>query len=433
MIELHERMPPRPEFVYKERLPNGLELIVHEMPWAHSVSARLLVKTGLRYESEHTIGINHYIEHMFLEGSRKYPSRRELDKAITSLGGARRNYAGDEYARYQAKLPVDNANFSTKFIRELVFNPIMAEEAVKREKSIIAAELRRSIDSPSEHRHNLLRKHVWKNYPLGYNTLGTFESIQRITRQDLLDYHSCFYRPNNAILVVAGNITSSQAIDIATQDFGDLPASEDIHPMVTSPVQSAIPRVLIEERDIQQSHILLAFSTKGSGKSSPILPEIQVLSRMIRNNIFHKFVYDLGLSYAAGGYTWLLSDNGNIVVAVEVAPKNTDEAVKRIVHEVSQIKIDEDLIQEAKASVISDLILNMADTDDYAHFIGEQQLYTGTVKSPLQAKNELQAVTATDLYKLKQSLLTNDNVAMVVLGPISKDRSASLDQKLIFE
>src|SRR3989344_2730723 len=195
-----ERAPQIPEFVHKEVLSNGLRVLVHEMPWAQSVSARFLVKAGPRYEGEVTTGSAHYLEHMFFEGSQKYPSRRELDRAVESRGGDHSAYTDKEYVMYQAKLPTESADFASEFVRELVFNPVMAEEAVEREKGVISAELRRSIDTPAQHRWNLLRQHVWSGHPLGHNTLGTFDSIERISRQDLLGYHTRFYRPNNAIL-----------------------------------------------------------------------------------------------------------------------------------------------------------------------------------------------------------------------------------------
>src|SRR4030067_2780393 len=113
------------------------------MPWAQSVSARLLVKAGPRFEDEITIGIAHYLEHMLFEGSLKYPTRRELDRAVGSKGGDHSAYTDKEYVMYQAKLPTESADFASEFVRELVFNPVMAEEAVEREKGGISADLRR--------------------------------------------------------------------------------------------------------------------------------------------------------------------------------------------------------------------------------------------------------------------------------------------------
>ena len=418
------------EFVHKEKLPNGLRVLVHEMPWAQSVSARLLIKAGPRYENDITIGSAHYLEHMFFEGSKLYPSRRELDRAVESKGGNHSAYTDKEYVMYQAKLQTENASFATEFVHELAFNPLMADEAVAREKGIISAELRRSIDTPAQHVWNLLREHIWRGHPLGHNTLGTFESIDRISRQDLLDYHNRFYKPDNTILVIAGNVKTSQAIDMSMRDFGALESRKDEFPAVPPPLHNIDSLVRIEERDIKQVHILLAFDTKGHGESSTVLPQFQVLSKMLRNNIFHTFVYDLGFSYSAGCWPWLVRDGGSIVTAIEVAPEKTAEAVTRMVDEVNNLTINEDTVQEARAGVVSDTLLNLADTDEYANFIGEQELYTGTVKPPEKVKADIKSVSTEDIQNLKDLLFTRENAALVLLGPVSPNKAQSLDDKL---
>lgn len=422
--------PQVPEFAHKEILPNGLRVLVHEMPWAQSVSARLLVKAGPRYEDEMTIGSAHYLEHMFFEGSQRYPTRRDLDRVVESRGGNHSAYTDKEYVMYQAKMPTDSSDFATEFVSELVFNPTMTEEAVEREKGIISAELRKSIDTPSQHKWHLLREHVWKGQSLGYNTLGTFASIESISRQDLIDYHQKFYTPNNSILIIAGNITIFKAIDAAYRDFGSRIASRNDAPYVPTPTQSIDKQVLIEERDIKQAHLLLAFATDYFGEASPELPQIQVLSKLLAKDIFHKFVYDLGFSYSASCYPWLVSDSGNIVITVEVAPEKTEEAVTKMVQEIKELNIDGASVQEAKAGIISDTLLNLADTDVYANFIGEQELYTGHVKTPEQVKMEIQNVSVEDVQRAKEMFLTRQNSAMVILGPVAQDNAEKIENML---
>lgn len=419
--EQRERDSRQQEFVYKERLPNGFGVLVHEMPWAQSVTARLLVKAGPRYENGTTVGSAHFLEHMFGEGSKRYSSRIEVDRAIESRGGDFIARTDKEHALYQAKLPAESAGFATEFLREVVFNPTMTKEAVEREKKLISLELGESIDSPDEHLLNILRKHVWKDHPLGNNTLGTFESIEGTTRQGLLNYFNQFYTPDNMFLVVAGNITARRAIDMAANDFGDLSPSVDKLPVVPPPSQSVESRVLIEERDMKLAHLLLAFDTMGHGESSPMLPQIQILSRLLRSNIFHKFI-DLGLAYSITCGNLLVSDSGHIVIAVKVAPKNTQEAVTKMVQEVNHLNINGMTVQEAKDGVVSDVFLNLDDTNHCAHYIGEQELYTGNVKTPEKMEAEIQAVSVEDIKRMKESILTGGNSVLVVLGPVSKLR-----------
>ncbi len=421
------------EFVHKETLPNGLRVFVHEMPWAQSVSVRLLISAGPRWEDDKTTGTAHYLEHMIFEGSQKYPSRRDLDRAIENLGGDQGAYTDKEYVMYQAKVPSEHAGFATEFVREFVFNPLMNEGAVIREKGIITSELKRSNDDPNDHRWQILREFVWMGHPLGHNTLGTFDSIKAITREDLIKYHRTFYHPDNTILVIAGNIGTTKAVDLAVKNFGDLDAHPELEFVVPTPqFISQKPRVFIENKKLEETHILLAFSTEGRGESSPELPELRVLSKIMRKTIFHKFVYDLGISYSAYSYPWLVSDNGSLIVGAGVHPERTDEAVDVIVNEVNNLNITEESLREAKEALKGELTLNIADTDHYANLIGEQELYTGEIKSPAQIRQNIDRVTIEGVNNLKKAIVTNNTSALVLLGPINEDKCENLDAKLQF-
>ncbi len=430
---VHEEGLQNHEFVYKETLPNGLSVLVYEMPWAQSVSARLLVSAGPRWEDDQTNGTAHYLEHMIFEGSQEYPSRRELDKAIESLGGKQNAYTDKEYVMYQAKVPAEHAAFATEFVREFVFNPLMSEEAVAREKGIITAELKRSNDDPSNHRWQLLREFVWKGHSLGHNTLGTFESIRAITKRGLQSYHERFYRSDNSVLVIAGNINGQTALELSIKDFGGLVAHPELEVNVEAPrFVEQKPRVFIENKPLEETHILLAFSTEGRGENSPELATIQVLSKLMRKSVFHKFVYDLGISYSAFSYPWLVSDNGSLVVGAGVHPERTEEAIDVMVNEVNSLEISEQSLREAKEALKGEQTLNIADTDDYAHFIGEQELYTGTIKSPEQVRQCIEEVSHEALQSLKDTIISNNTTALVLLGLVNEDKAKIFDQKLHF-
>ncbi len=426
-----------PEFLYQETLSNGLRILVHEMPWAQSVSARLLVRAGPRYEEifgdKTTIGYAHFLEHMCFQGSKLYSTRREIDRAVESQGGEHDAATGKEYSMFQAKLPSEHADFATKFLRELAFNPSMSEEAVIREKGIMTRELRRDIDNPIQHRWNLLREFVWQNYPLGYSPSDVFNSIQSITRDDLMAYHQRFYRPDNAILVIAGNMTGSKALAIASRDFGDLIANPQLRIEVPALTFAELhPKVFIENRDLQETHTLLAFSTEGRGESHPQLSEVQVLATMLSYNIFHKFVYDLGIAYSTGCWPWLVSDNGAIVIAAGVDPEKIEEAIAAMVSEVTNLQVTNERVTEAKETLKRELTLSLADTNDYADFIGKQEFYGKTVKSPEQLKARINSITPAAIDDLRTELLVQRTAALVLLGPVLEDQAEIFEEKLQF-
>ena len=407
------------------------------MPWAQSVSARLLIQAGSRYENESdspfSLGLAHYMEHMVFEGSHRHPSRRDLERAIKSYGGKVSSYTEKEYTMYQAKLPTKHADFATAFVRDLAFNPLMKPESVIKEKRIISAEIRKSYDDPSQYRWNLLRKLVWKGHPLEHNPLGTVDSIQAITRDDLIAYHQRFYRPGNAILVIAGNITHSQALDMAIKDFGDLYTSSQIEVEVQPLIfTEPSPRVLIVNKKLEETHVLLAFSTLGNGMKSTQLAEIQILARMLRDKVQDTLVYDLASSYFTACAPWLVSDNGLLVIMAGVDPERTEEVVETMVREVKELQVNENSVTDAKNALKSDLIIDLENTDAYAHFIAEQELFNGIVRSPAQTEKWVDAVTPATVHSLRKNIVTDETVALVLLGSVSKDKTETFERKLQF-
>lgn len=420
-------------FVYKKKLPNGLKVLVHEMPWAQSVSIRLLISAGPRWEDSKTNGIAHFLEHMLLEGSQKYPSARELGKTISNLGGTYSAYTNKEYVMYQIKVPTKYASSATEIIREFVFNPIMDKAAVLKEKGIIKSELKRSNDDPNSHSWDLIREFAWKGHILGEKTLGTFNSIKRINRNDLVKYHQNFYCSNNAILVIAGNIDKEKALKLVSENFGDLKPQLKLKLTNTLPkFNKEKSKIFIENKKLEETHFFIVFSTKGKGENSQELPKIQILSQLLGREIFYKLVYGLGISYSAFSYPYLVLNDGLLVVGAGVHPEKTEEAINIMIDEISNLKITKESFFEAKESLKGNLTLDIADTDEYAHFIGEQELYTGKIKSPEEIRSIIDGITLESINKLRKTIITNKNSALIVLGPISKNKLKKFQTHLLY-
>lgn len=421
-----------PQFVQKRVLQNGIRVLIHKMPWTHSVTARLIVGAGPRYENEQTSGAAHFLEHMFFEGSKKYPSARTLAQAIKVRGGKHTAATLKEYVFYQVKVPAVRFDYALEHLRELVFNATLAEKDIAKERRIISSELRQSIDNPQKHRWDMISNHVWRGHPLGQSTLGTFGTIQKITRGDLLRYHHRLYRPDNMVLLVAGNVPSRKGFEVAQKYFRGIKRAIHEHlPRVSKPRFIRPPRgVATEKRQTEQTHVMLVFSTKGRGMTSSRVRAIQVLAEMLNNAVFYKFVYELGFSYSAWCWPWLVRNDGIIVLLAEVRQQNTEAAIETLISETNNLRISQEALLEAKAGVISNMFLHLADSDDFSRFIGEQEFFTGVVKTPDQIKREVDAVSLKELETLHGNLISRDNGVLLLLGDVSKNLSKRAEKYL---
>jgi predicted Zn-dependent peptidase len=417
------------EFFHEKILPNGLRVLVHEMPYASSVTVEIKVKAGSRYEP--IPGISHFLEHMIGEGSKNYPSPIDIIKAIKRFGGMKSFWTGLETVSYLIKVPFETKTFAFQFLKELLFNPLMTSEAIKREKKIILREYNEYINDPIRYTvDGMLPQHLWgKDNPLGRSSLGTKQSILAISRDALLDFHQKFYTPSNIVLSIAGNITKEEAFELSSTNFGDLPSSKVRNLKPPHNFYLPINRgVLIGKRNIGEAFIALGIVTDITFHDQSF-PSLSILNSLIGDHMFNKFVYDASISYTAGFRPIsVLFDHSTLTFFSQVSPKKVEKGIKLLVNEINRIEINDQVLQDAKNSTKSSLFLSFADTDDYADFIGMQKLLWDYVKSPKQFRQEINQASLEDVFKLKEKYINSKHSGLVILGPVKTSLQKKFNQ-----
>jgi len=408
--------PGTDKFLFRKVLGNGLRVLVHEMPYANSVTAEISIKAGSRYEP--IPGISHFLEHMIYEGSKKYPSARDIYRVVKRFGGRTGATTSRERVTYNIKLPVESRIFAFEFLRDLLFNPLISPDAVARQKEIIIREKSEFIHDLGKYVNDLLFCHLWgENHPLGRSTVGTEQSISRISREDLVNFHRKFYTPSNMVLSVAGNITKEEAFQLSSTGFENLPSAKTQNEK-TPLIFPNHRGILIEERKIQQSVIALGIVTDITFHDQNF-PALSVLNSLIGNQIFFKFTHELGIAYTADFFpVTIFSDHSMLVLNCYVNPENTEKAFRLAVKNIKNAEINSQSLQEAKNGVKSSLFLQLADSDDYADFIGSQEVLYGAVKTPQQIKEAIDHVSLKDIRKLKREWISEEHSGAVILGPI---------------
>jgi predicted Zn-dependent peptidase len=434
-------MPPEiekpvttPEFVYNERLSNGLEIFVHEMPKAEFITAHMFVKAGPRYEEEHNLGVSHYCEHWLSDGSRRFKTRQEIEEALLPINGEWDAATTNEYVEYYITVPQEYVSFSTEFLREIVFNPLLTDEAFERERGIITRETLQYLDTPDSYIETLISRQMYKDHPLGrgYSGLGTFESIRTMKTQTARDHYAHFYRPDNMILVIAGNIDKESAFRYAQKSFKDLPRK--VSPDLTMIHHSYNPEsnVSIEQKDINQVYLRFAFIEEGlAGKSTLSFPSL-ILATILTEHIFYTLITELGLAYSAGCSEWRYSDTGLIIAQAETSPDNLSDVAQHFVRLINTLPLTYKKVAMAKNRIIQE-ITNLRGTDEMADFIGGQYIDTGKILSPDQMCDAFDSVTLDTLHETKNRLFTKKNLGVILYGPVSEHIRSDIDQMLKFE
>ena len=208
-------------FYQKALLPNGLQVLMHQAVALNSVTIEVAIKAGPRYEDENNIGIAHFLEHMLFEGTKRFPTSKELALFLENKGGISGAWTNKESVIYYVKVPKWNLETAFDYLSEILFNSTLSSSDIEKEKKIVQGELSRRIDNTEVQIFDEWFEWVYgKEQTLGRSTIGNPETIQSVTRIKLQDYLRSFYQPENMVLGVAGNFNSNEVLKYCKHYLG---------------------------------------------------------------------------------------------------------------------------------------------------------------------------------------------------------------------
>src|SRR3989304_699369 len=204
----------------KDILKNGVRLLTVPMPHLGSVTAMIGVGSGGRYENARTQGIAHFTEHMLFNGTEKRPSSFAISSELESLGAYFNAFTDKEITAYYVKAEAKNLAQILDVLTDMVFNSKFNDKEIEKESRVIIEELRMYRDEPRSWVNMLFDQLLFKGSPLGWEILGTEETLTSIRREDFLGYITSWYRSRNIVVGVAGKIGEERALTEGREGLG---------------------------------------------------------------------------------------------------------------------------------------------------------------------------------------------------------------------
>jgi len=192
------------------KLNNGLEVLLIENKALPIVGVNVVVKTGSAYETYETSGMSHMLEHLLFNGTRSR-TQRELYDETDLIGGYNNANTGDFYTNYMMVMPAEHQVKGMELQADMLFNSILPEDKFEKEKGIVLEEIAQSLSKPATRMEYNLKAELYRGHALSLPTLGTYATIEHLSRDEVYDYYRSTYLPNNMILSAIGNF-DSQAI-----------------------------------------------------------------------------------------------------------------------------------------------------------------------------------------------------------------------------
>ncbi len=241
-------------------LENGLRLIVHEDHSTPLAAVNILYDVGARDEHPDQTGFAHLFEHLMFEGSANVA---DFDRELQWAGGENNAFTNNDITNYYLTIPAQNLETALWLESDRMIELGFSEDKLRIQKNVVTEEFRQSyLNQPYGDIWLLLRPLVYKVHPYQWPTIGkSIEHVQNATLDQVKSFFYTFYRPDNAIMVISGNVKATKVLEMVKKWFGDIPpGNREKRSLPAEPLQTA-PRKLVVERDVPFDDVYMVFHT----------------------------------------------------------------------------------------------------------------------------------------------------------------------------
>jgi predicted Zn-dependent peptidase len=402
------------------RLPNGLTIASAEMPHMASVSLGLWVAVGSRYEPARTNGICHFIEHLLFKGTRRR-SAREISQSVEGIGGYLNAFTSEEVTCFYSRARHDRLDVLLDVLMDMLLDSKFAPGDIAKERDVIKEEVSLYLDQPQLHVQELLNDTLWPDQPLGRPITGTNETLDAITRPDLVGYLRRNYAAGVTLIAAAGNVRHHDLLHaVAPYAARMRGGSRPIFAPARSEQQR--PRIRLVTRQTEQTHLALGLRTCARTDSRRYALRLlnALLGENMSSRLFQILREDRGLAYSIYSTPSFFADAGDLVISAGLDTVNVFEALRLILRELSRLKNKAPGRQELKRArdfTVGQLELGLESTENQMNWLGEQWLAHNRISPPAEIKRQLRRVTAGDIRAVACDFFRPPNINLALVSP----------------
>lgn len=414
------------------QLDNGIRVVLREMADAPSVTIGYYILAGTVDEASYHKGISHMIEHMLFKGTLNR-SALDIAKAIDHLGGEINAYTSKECTGLYAKVLPEDIAIPIEIISDMLMNSTFDQEELEKEKLVVAEEIRSYEDTPEELNYDLISAVMYRETPLVYPILGYEDSINLITRDEILRYMADHYTSDRMVISIAGSFDQNKIINHLNQTIGKMNNKSMLLPRNAGEF-SLQEGSSFQTKEFEQTHIDLAFW--GPSANDPLYYAMHIVNNIIggtmSSRLFQKIREELGLVYSIYSQLSSYERTGNMTISLSLSEKNIQKAVNAVILELKHLKIDGITREEfvsSKHHIKGSIILGTETSDAYMSLMAKDLLFGRRVN---QVEDIISAIDGTS-YELACEALKNIFIgkkAVSAVGKIEKNNIIELYERI---
>ena len=396
---------PKPD-VGHFTLSNGLEVVVVPDRRAPVVTHMVWYKVGAADETPGKSGLAHFLEHLMFKGTAKNPVGL-FSQAVAFVGGQENAFTTQDYTGYFQRVSRENLKMLMEFESDRMTGLVLTDAAVAPELKVVLEEQNQRVaNNPRARLSEQVDAALYLNHPYGKPVIGWRHEIEKLDREDALAFYKRFYTPNNAVLVVAGDVSTDEIKTLAEATYGKVAKVAEIGPRrrPQEPAQIAARHVTLADAQVQQPsmnrvYLVPSSATAKAGESEALEVLSFILGHGTTSRLYRNLVVERELAVSAGGFY-----NGTALDATQFgvygSPKpgvslpQLESAIDAVIDDVVAKGVTADEVERAKNRLIADAIYAQDSQATMARWYGAALTTGMTVEAVQSWPDRMRAVTA---------------------------------------
>jgi predicted Zn-dependent peptidase len=407
---------------YTKTLDNGLKVVAIPMKnGTNVITTDIFYKVGSRNEIMGKSGIAHMLEHLNFKSTKKLKAG-EFDTIVKGFGGVNNASTGFDYTHYYIKSSTKNISKSLELFAELMQNLTLKDKEFQPERDVVAEERRwRTDNNPMGYMQFRMFNNMYIYHPYHWTPIGFMSDIKNWTIEDIRDFHSTYYQPKNAIVIVSGDISKQEVFKLAKKQFAHIKNTKDIPKQVhmQEPMQDGEKTVVVY-KDSQVQMLSIAFHIPNfEHKDQVALSALSELLSSGKSSILQKILVDeKQLVNSVYGYNMETKDPGVFVFTAVCNPlvdaNDVKDEIWKIIKDIKDGKLKKSDLEKVKINTKADFVFSLESSSSVAGLYGSY-FARGNIEPLFSYEEDIEKLKLKDIIAVANKYLTKKNSTTIIL------------------
>jgi zinc protease len=419
-------------------LKNGLQLVVIPDRRAPVATHMIWYRVGAADETPGKSGLAHFLEHLMFKGTEKNPAGR-FSQVVATIGGQENAFTSNDYTGYYQRVPRDKLEEVMGFEADRMTGLVLTDQVVLPERDVILEERNQRIENnPRSRLGEQMQAALYLNHPYGKPVIGWRHEMAKLDRNDALEFYKRFYGPNNAVVVIAGDVDADAVRVMAEATYGKVekrhefaPRARPQEPPPESPRTLSLADARVEQPSISRSYLVPPFSAAKRGESEALEVLAHILGSGSNSRLYRELVVGKKAAVSAGAYYEAnavdLSTFGVYAAPSQgISLPDLEKEIDVVLAGVISNGVTAEELERTKTRLVADAIYATDSQASLARWYGTALMTGASVDDVKSWPSRIKAVTAEAVQQAARDWLDKRRS---VTGYLVKDTNAKADKR----